>query len=68
MKKGQKASNQWYANKEKSCIDCFHCKVSRKSIVTNELCFCAKKKRKSEKTPKYWQDKNICRLFEDASA
>ena len=68
MKKEQRASSKMFVGNKKTCIDCFHCKVSRKSIITNELCFCAKKKRKSEKAPKYWQDKNVCRLFEDASA
>jgi len=54
--------------KVKTCLDCFHCKVSRKSIMTKGLCFCDKKRRISEKAAKYWQDKKICHSFEDSSA
>ena len=35
--------------KVKTCLDCFHCKVSRKSIMTKGLCFCEKKSVSAEK-------------------
>jgi uncharacterized Fe-S radical SAM superfamily protein PflX len=53
---------------EKTCLDCFHCKVSRKAIMTKGLCFCDKKRQIKEKTAKYWQEKDVCRSFEDSSA
>jgi hypothetical protein len=49
MKKGQRASSKMFAGNKKTCIDCFHCKVSRKSIITNELCFAPKKSEKAKK-------------------
>ena len=54
--------------KRKSCVDCFHCKVSRKSIVKKGLCFCEKKTKKIERKEKYWRGKEVCRLFDDMSA
>ena len=57
---------QLTANREKrNCLECFHCKVSRKAITTKGLCFCDKKRRISVKTVKYWQKKKVCRLFDD---
>ena len=56
------------SNEKKTCLDCFHCKVSRKSIMTKGLCFCEKKKRINGKTVKYWQEKEVCRWFDDSSA
>jgi len=55
-------------SKEKTCLECFHCKVSRKAITTKGLCFCDEKKRIKEKAVIYWQKKKICRLFDDDSA
>jgi hypothetical protein len=53
-------------NREKrNCLECFHCKVSRKSILIKGLCFCEKKKRISGKTVKYWQEKEVCRWFDE---
>ena len=53
---------------EKSCVNCSHCKVSRKSLVIRGLCFCEKKRQIKEKAVKYWQKKKVCRLFDDVSA
>ena len=53
---------------EENCINCSHCKVSRKSIVIKGLCYCEKKKQIKEKTVKYWLKKAVCRLFDDISA
>ena len=53
---------------EKTCVNCSHCKVSRKSLVIRGLCYCEKKKQIKEKTVKYWQKKKVCRLFDDMGA
>ena len=55
-------------NNEKTCVNCSHCKVSRKSLLIRGLCFCEKKRQIKEKTVKYWLKKNVCRLFDDMSA
>ena len=54
--------------KRKSCCDCLHCKVSRKSIVKKGLCFCEVKTKKIERKEKYWRGKEVCRLFDDMTA
>ena len=50
---------------KRNCLECFYCKVSRKAIMTNGLCFCDKKRRIKEKPAIYWQKKKVCRLFDD---
>jgi hypothetical protein len=55
-------------SEKRNCLECFHCKVSRKAITTSGLCFCDEKKRIKEKAVIYWQKKKVCRLFDDDSA
>jgi len=55
-------------SEKRNCLECFHCKVSRKAIMANGLCFCDKKRRIKEKAVIYWQKKKVCRLFDDDSA
>jgi len=59
---------QLTVNNEKTCVNCSHCKVSRKSLVIRGLCYCDKKKQLKEKSLKYWLIKKVCRLFDDMTA
>ena len=54
--------------KKKTCVNCLHCKVSRKSLAIKGLCFCEKKKQIKEKQVIYWQKKEVCRLYDDMTA
>jgi len=54
--------------KGKTCADCAHCKVSRKSIVRVGLCYCDQKIQQKERKEKYWRGKEVCRLFDDMGA
>jgi hypothetical protein len=51
-------------NKQKTCIDCLHCKVSATSTINNRLIFCADKVKKQNHKEAYWLGKK----FEDMSA
>ena len=62
------SKEQLAKNKERTCYDCLHCKVSRKSLAIRGLCYCEKKKQIKEKTVKYWQKKVVCSHFDDMSA
>ena len=50
---------------EKTCFDCLHCKVSKKSTDKCRLCFCAETKKKERHKETYWLVKPVCKKFED---
>ena len=54
-------------NTEKTCLDCLHCKVSKRTQKVR-LCFCAKTKAKRTHKEPYWQANTICKKFEDMLA
>ena len=54
--------------KEKSCVDCLHCKVSAISPFYCFLCFCAMSKKKEIYQEPYWVRKPVCKKFEDMTA
>ena len=55
-------------NKEKTCVDCLHCKVSVKSTENCRMCFCAKFGKKAVVSELHWGKKQVCQKFEDMSA
>jgi len=54
--------------KEKTCLDCLYCKVSKKSTEKCRLCYCAETKKQEKHRENYWLTKPTCRMFEDMSA
>ena len=54
--------------REKNCIDCLHCKVSKKSKGDSYLCFCSEISKKAIINEVYWLNKSICKKFEDMCA
>ena len=51
--------------KEKTCVDCLHCKVSARSRKNNRLCFCAEKAKREQHKETYWLTKPACKKFID---
>jgi hypothetical protein len=49
----------------KTCLDCFHCKVSAKSRANDRLCYCGKAKKDVRHRELYWRMKKACEDFED---
>jgi hypothetical protein len=54
--------------KKKTCFDCLHCKVSKKSTTQCRLCFCSETKKKINHKETYWLAKKVCDEFEDMTA
>ena len=54
--------------KVRTCFDCLHCKVSKKSTEQCRLCFCMKSRVKKVHKEPYWLGKPLCKQFEDMSA
>ena len=52
-------------DKQKTCIDCLHCKLSKKSTEKRKLCFCSETKKKITRNEAYWLEKKSCNEFED---
>ena len=52
-------------NAKKTCVDCFHCKVSAKSTKKCRLCFCSESKNQKRHKEAYWQKKKVCKNFVD---
>jgi hypothetical protein len=50
--------------RNKTCIDCLHCKVSAKSTANNRLCYCAKERKKARYREPFWLEKKVCGEFE----
>jgi hypothetical protein len=50
--------------KNRTCLDCLHCKVSAKSTVNNRLCYCGKVENARNHKELYWLVKKICNAFE----
>ena len=50
---------------EKTCVDCLHCKVSKKSSENSRLCFCMESKEKVRHKETYWLNKQPCDHFVD---
>jgi hypothetical protein len=50
--------------KNKTCIECFHCKVSAKSTENRRLCFCAKEGTETRPQEPFWVEKEVCGAFE----
>jgi hypothetical protein len=48
--------------RNKTCLDCLHCKVSAKSTATNRLCYCAKERKEVRPQP-FWLEKKVCGEF-----
>jgi hypothetical protein len=55
-------------DKNKTCVDCLHCKVCANSTEGCKLCFCAEKEKKEIHFESYWLKKKACRKFEDMTA
>ena len=55
------------SKKNKTCVDCLHCKVSAVSAKNRTLCFCAVKNRGQRRNEAYWREKRACGRFEDMS-
>jgi len=53
--------------KQKTCLDCLHCKVSAKSTAYGMLCFCSQNKKKTIHQKAYWLVKTICKKFVNMS-
>jgi hypothetical protein len=53
---------------KKTCADCLHCKVSKKSTKESRMCFCSEKKKRTNHIETYWLVKKPCDEFEDMSA
>ena len=51
--------------KDKTCIDCLHCKVSAQSTANNRLCYCAKEGKEVRPQEPYWSEKKVCGEFEN---
>jgi hypothetical protein len=49
--------------KNKTCIDCLHCKVSVKSTYNNRLCYCAKGEKEERYQEAFWSEKKVCGEF-----
>jgi hypothetical protein len=49
--------------RNKTCIDCLHCKVSTKSTVNNRLCFCSMSQNREQHKELYWSEKKVCGEF-----
>jgi hypothetical protein len=50
--------------KNKTCLDCLHCKVSAKSTTNNRLCYCAKEGKEARPQEPYWSEKKVCGAFD----
>jgi hypothetical protein len=53
---------------EKTCFDCFHCKVAKESVVNGLTCFCEASETKKKHLDHYWRNKLPCKKFDDMSA
>jgi len=51
--------------KTKTCVDCLHCKVSKKSFENERFCFCSENKKKTTHKETYWLAKPVCEKFAD---
>jgi hypothetical protein len=49
--------------KNKTCIDCLHCKVSAKSTADKRLCFCVKEEKEARRREAFWLEKKVCGKF-----
>jgi hypothetical protein len=49
--------------KERSCVDCLHCKVSVKSTDKNRLCYCVMAEKVKDRKELYWSVKKTCNTF-----
>jgi hypothetical protein len=49
--------------KNKTCIDCLHCKVSAKSTANNRLCYCAKERKETQPQDPFWSERKVCGEF-----
>ncbi|GHU93738.1 hypothetical protein FACS189479_05550 [Spirochaetia bacterium] len=48
-----------------NCANCLHCKQSAESRGINVFAFCAQKKERKEEPLDYWNDKQVCKKFDD---
>jgi len=55
-------------SKEKTCIDCLNCKVSKYSTNKKRLCFCSEIGKKAMLEEVYWKKRTVCNNFNDMSA
>jgi hypothetical protein len=49
--------------KNRTCIDCLHCKVSIKSTANNRLCYCAKERKETQPQDPFWSERKVCGEF-----
>jgi hypothetical protein len=49
--------------KNKTCIDCLHCKVSAKSTVNNRMCYCSMSQNREQHKELYWSERKVCGEF-----
>jgi hypothetical protein len=49
--------------RNKTCLDCLHCKVSAKSTANNRLCYCAKEGKEAQYREPFWLKKQVCGEF-----
>jgi hypothetical protein len=50
--------------KNKTCLNCLHCKVSAKSTANNRLCYCVKEGKKVQPQEPYWAERKACGEFD----
>jgi hypothetical protein len=60
---GRMGENELKEAKKKTCLDCLHCKVSAKSMVSMRLCYCDKEGKEVQPQEPYWSEKNVCGEF-----
>jgi hypothetical protein len=51
--------------KQKTCIDCLHCKVSASSTQNRRWCFCAVAGKRENQKEAFWHTKPLCEKFDD---
>jgi hypothetical protein len=50
--------------RNKTCLDCLHCKVSAKSTANVRLCYCGIAENAKNHKELYWLTKKVCTAFD----
>jgi hypothetical protein len=54
--------------RNKTCLNCLHCKVSAKSTAHVRLCYCAKEGKEVRPQEPFWSEKKVCGEFDSMGA
>jgi hypothetical protein len=49
----------------RNCVNCLHCKQSKDSTGNLVFAFCDIKKDRNEQPLDYWNEKDVCKKFDD---